>query len=176
MKPTKMRNRLVYRASYNTRSKQLTCHLSKDLRNKHGKKRNRVMVGDTIKVIRGEYTGVDAKVTKIFADQGTVSIEGVKKEKSKGEKVDIAIHVSNLLITNLNDEGKRKITKSDDTKTIIPSQELGVDEDRLVDDAGLETEAKDEQEHEMGVDEDRLVDDADKISKDSKEEKKEEEQ
>ena len=38
VKPTKMRNRMIYQATFQTRSKQLGSNLSKDLQKKYGKK------------------------------------------------------------------------------------------------------------------------------------------
>ena len=102
MKPTKMRNRLIYRATFNIKSKQLTSLLSKNLRKKYGKRSARIMVGDSITVIRGEFKGVDGKVSMISTENNTIAIEGVKKEKAKGEKFDVYIHTSNILITSLN--------------------------------------------------------------------------
>ena len=49
--------------------------------------------------------GINGKVTKISLD-GRVAIEGIKKEKIKGDKVDILIHTSNLLITSLKTDDK----------------------------------------------------------------------
>ena len=40
-----------------------------------------------------------------------VAIEGVKKEKTKGEKFDVYIHTSNLVVTSLNTEDKRRMSK-----------------------------------------------------------------
>jgi large subunit ribosomal protein L24 len=53
MKPTKMRNSLIYKATFHTRSKQLGSQLSEDLRKKYGKKSVRVIEGDSIKIVRG---------------------------------------------------------------------------------------------------------------------------
>ena len=152
MKPTKMRNKLIYRATFNTKSKQLTSLLSKDLRKKYGKRSARVMIGDSITVIRGEFKGVDGKVSKVSSAHNTVAMEGVKKEKVKGEKFDVYIHASNILITGLNEEDKHRISKLEGKDVIKskpdePSKEMHVAEEP-------ETEA----------------------SKDSKEEKKEDEE
>jgi len=40
-----------------------------------------------------------------------VSIEGIKKEKTKGEKFDIYIHTSNLIVTSLNTGDKWRMAK-----------------------------------------------------------------
>jgi len=102
MKPTKMRNQQIYRASLRTRSNQLGSNISPDLRKKYGKRSIRVVKGDTVKVMRGEYRGVDGKVSRVSTETNCVAIEGVKKEKSKGEKFDVLIHTSNLMIMGFN--------------------------------------------------------------------------
>ncbi|MEX2193449.1 MAG: 50S ribosomal protein L24 [Nitrosarchaeum sp.] len=116
MKPTKMRNKLIYRATFHTRSKQLGSQLSEDLRKKYGKKSVRVIEGDSIKIVRGEFKGVDGKISKISTKKSSVAVEGVKKEKTKGDKFDVYIHTSNLLVTGLNTEDKWRIAKLEGKK------------------------------------------------------------
>ena len=113
MKPTKMRNKQIYYATMKTASIQLSSLLSENLRKKYGKKSVRVVEGDSVKVIRGEFTGVDGKVTKVSAANNGLTIEGVKKEKLKGEKYDVFIHTSNIEITGLNTDDKWRINKLD---------------------------------------------------------------
>ncbi len=111
MKPTKMRNKMIYRASYQTKSKQLGSALSKDLHKKYGKRSVRVVEGDSVTIVRGEFKGVDGKVSEVSTQKSSVAIEGVKKEKTKGDKFDVFIHTSNLLVTSLNTEDKWRIAK-----------------------------------------------------------------
>ncbi len=111
MKPTKVRNYQIYRATYTTRSKQLGGPLSKDLQKKYGKRSIRITLGDTVKVIRGEYRGVDGKVSKIEMAGSSIAIEGIKKEKSRGEKFDIFIPASNVVVTGLNLDDHWRKTK-----------------------------------------------------------------
>ena len=69
VKPTKMRNQMIYQATLQTRSKQLGSVLSKDLQKKYGKKSARVIEGDSIKILRGEFKGVDGKISKISTEK-----------------------------------------------------------------------------------------------------------
>lgn len=125
MKPTKSRNQLIYNPTFHTRSKQLGSQLSEELRKKYGKKSVRVIEGDSIKIVRGEFKGVDGKISKVSTKKSSVSVEGVKKEKTKGDKFDVYIHTSNLLVTGLNTEDKWRIAKlegkkpSEKPKTVI---------------------------------------------------------
>ena len=111
VKPTKMRNRMIFQATMQTRSKQLGANLSKDLQKKYGKKSARVVEGDSVTILRGEFKGVDGKVSNISTSKSSVAIEGVKKEKTKGDKFDVYIHTSNLVITSLNGDDKWRIAK-----------------------------------------------------------------
>jgi len=111
MKPTKIRNRQLYYAPTHTISKHLRSHMSKNLHEKYGLRNVRVKEGDTVRILRGEYKGIDGKVTKVSSEKSSVAIEGVKKEKLKGEKFDVYIHTSNVIIIDLNtdDRWRKKI-------------------------------------------------------------------
>ena len=111
MKPTKMRNQMIYQATFQTKNKQLGSALSKDLRKKYGKRSIRVVEGDSVTILRGEFKGVDGKVSNVATEKSSVAIEGVKKEKTKGDKFDVYIHTSNLVVTSLNSEDKWRISK-----------------------------------------------------------------
>ena len=83
MKATKMRNRQIYYATMKTASSQMSSLLSKDLRKKYNKRSARVVEGDSVKVIRGEFIGVDGKVSKGSTWDNGLTIEVLKKEKLK---------------------------------------------------------------------------------------------
>ena len=67
MKPTKVRNHQTYRAMNQVASKQISAPISKDLRKKYSRRNARIMIDDTVKVIRGEYKGITGKVSKIIS-------------------------------------------------------------------------------------------------------------
>ena len=106
-----MRNRRIYQATNNVRTKQLGAALSKQLRQKYHRRSIRVVNGDTIKIVRGEYKGIDGKVTKISLEKNSVAVEGVQREKLKGGKIDLYIHSSNTVITSLNTEDNWRTKK-----------------------------------------------------------------
>ncbi|NWJ89850.1 50S ribosomal protein L24 [Marine Group I thaumarchaeote] len=111
MKPTKMRNRQIYRAVNNVRNKQIGAALSKQLRQKYQRRSIRIVKGDTVKILRGEYKGIDGKVTKISLEKNSIAVEGVQREKLKGGKIDLYIHSSNTVITSLNTEDNWRTKK-----------------------------------------------------------------
>ena len=109
MKPTKMRNRQTYRAMNQVVNKQICAPISKDLRKKYSRRSARIMLDDTVKVIRGEYKGITGKVSKISTNTNSIAIEGNKKEKLKGDKIDVYIHSTNVIITALNTDDKWRL-------------------------------------------------------------------
>jgi len=82
--------------------------LADNLREEYHKRNARVIKGDTVKVLRGEYKNVEGKVEKVKTDRSTLFIEGIQREASKGGKVKVQIHSSNVMITSLNLEDKRR--------------------------------------------------------------------
>ena len=114
--PRKTRNQQIYYATIQRASKQLSCSLSKELRKKYGKRSARITEGDTAKIVRGEFSGVDGKVTKISIPDRGVNIEGVKKEKLKGDKFDVYVHTTNIILTALNSDDKWRINKLEGKK------------------------------------------------------------
>ena len=102
MKPTKVRFMQLL-------NKQICAPISKDLRKKYSRRSARIMVDDAVKVIRGEYKGITGKVSKISTETNSIAIEGNKKEKLKGDKIDVYIHVTNVIITALNTEDKWRL-------------------------------------------------------------------
>ena len=125
MKPTKMRNKQMYYATMQTASSQLSGMLSKNLRKKYGKRSVRIVEGDSVKVVRGEFNGVDGKVTKVSSSNEGLTIEGVQKEKLKGEKYDVYVNTSNIEVTALNTDDKWRINKLEgkNARTIRPESE-----------------------------------------------------
>ena len=122
MKPTTVRNRQIFQAAHHTRSKQLGSTLSKELREKYGRRSARVIIGDTIRIMRGEYKGIDGKVTQVSTKKNGVAVEGIKREKLKGGNVDIYIHTSNVMITGMNLDDKWRQNKLEKQKTKVQKE------------------------------------------------------
>jgi large subunit ribosomal protein L24 len=116
MNARKMRNLQIYYATHQTASAQLSSELSHDLRKKYGKRSIRVIEGDTVKVIRGEFSGVDGKVTKVSLIKNGINIEGVKKDRVKGDKFDVYIHTTNIVITGINTDDKWRMNRLEGKK------------------------------------------------------------
>jgi large subunit ribosomal protein L24 len=84
---------------------------SDSLKEQYGTASARVIKGDTVRVTRGEYSGIEGKVDKINTERGTLAIEGIQREKIRGGNVKVQIHASNVLITGLNLNDKDRQTR-----------------------------------------------------------------
>lgn len=104
--PRKQR-KFRYNAPLHIRSKFMTANLTEELRGKYGRNA-RVVVGDTVKIMRGDHAGTEGKVREIDVKREQVVVEGVSVAKSDGKEQARPIHPSNLMITKLNlDDEKR---------------------------------------------------------------------
>lgn len=91
--------------------KMLSASLADELREQYKKKTVRVVKGDSVMVIRGEYKGRGGKVEKVNTGRGTLHIEGMQREKIRGGQVKVPIHASNVKITALNLEDKQRANR-----------------------------------------------------------------
>lgn len=80
--------------------------LSDELRSKYGVRSLRIRKGDSVKIVRGEYEGIEGKVNKIFSSASRINIEGITREKIAGGNVPIKVHSSKVIITGLNLDDK----------------------------------------------------------------------
>jgi len=84
------------------RDKLVGAVLEDSLRKQYGRKNIRVIRGDSVRIMRGEYKGVEGKVEKVNTEQTTFHIEGVQREKIRGGQVKVPIHSSNVMVISLN--------------------------------------------------------------------------
>jgi large subunit ribosomal protein L24 len=93
------------------RDKMVGAVLEDSLHKQYGRKNMRVIKGDSIRVMRGEYKGVEGKVEKVNTEQATFHIEGIQREKIRGGQVKVPIHSSNVMIISLNLDDDRRSEK-----------------------------------------------------------------
>jgi len=105
--PRKQRKYLA-NAPLHIRHKLISAHLSKDLRKKYGKRNFPLRKGDSVKVMRGEYKKKTGKIESVNMGKLKVLLEGVYKSKKDGTKIKIYFQPSNLLITELNTDDKKR--------------------------------------------------------------------
>ena len=73
--------------------------LSAELQEKYKKRTVRPREGDSVKIVRGEFKGIEGKVTKVLPREGTLNVEGVTREKQKGGTSSVPIRSSNVVVT-----------------------------------------------------------------------------
>ena len=113
-----MTNRLIGVVSKNLTERILRSPLSRALREKYGRRNLRVIAGDTIKVVRGEYSGIEGKVEKVNMKRGSLAIEGIQREKVRGGNVKVEINSTNVVITDLDlDDKYRQVSDSKNSRT-----------------------------------------------------------
>jgi large subunit ribosomal protein L24 len=85
--------------------------LTEDLRARHRRRSVRPRVGDSVRIMRGEFRNIEGKVTKVLPKEGRVNVEGVTREKIKGGSVPVPIESSKVVITALSLEDKMRRKK-----------------------------------------------------------------
>ena len=106
----------------NKRDSSIRSRLNDNLRQQYNRRNVRVVKGDTVKVVRGEYNSVEGKIDKVNTKKSTLIIEGIQKDLPKGGKVKIPIHSSNVVITSLNLEDKIRTAVIRKLRNKIPSK------------------------------------------------------
>src|SRR5437588_7072277 len=105
------------------RAKMVGAGLADELRQPFGVRGTRVVKGDSIRVLRGEYHGVEGKVEEVLTRNGTIYVEGVKREKIRGGTVKVPIHASNVIITALKLDDKYRSVKLQRVNAIKSEEE-----------------------------------------------------
>ncbi|MCZ9318916.1 MAG: 50S ribosomal protein L24, partial [Methanocorpusculum sp.] len=80
-------------------------------RKKYGKRSFRVVTGDTVKVLRGEFAGTEAVVDKVDVKNTKVLVHGVAVKKANGEDVPRPIDPSKVMITKLNLKDAKRVAR-----------------------------------------------------------------
>ena len=80
----------------------LSARLSNDLTKNHKVRRLPVRTGDSVRVMRGDFAGLEGKVQRVDYSNGRIFVEGMAREKSAGLSSQLPVHVTKVRITNLN--------------------------------------------------------------------------
>jgi large subunit ribosomal protein L24 len=95
-------------APLNTKHRMMSAHLSKELRKKYGKRSFTVKKGDNIRIMIGEFKKKTGKIENVNLKRLKVSIEGIQRTKKDGAKLKVWFDPSNLIITDLNLNDKKR--------------------------------------------------------------------
>lgn len=108
VKDRKKQRKYIYNAPLHVRRKLMSAHLSKELREKYKRRSFPLRKGDKVKVMRGQFKGLEGKVIDLDYKNYRVYVEGAVLKKSTGETAYYPIHPSNLMILELNLEDKAR--------------------------------------------------------------------
>jgi len=108
-KQARKQRKFVAKAPQHIRQKLLSSHLSKELRAKYARRAFQLKKGDTVKVMNGEHKGKSGKISIVDLYKLRVAIEGLQTTKKDGSKVNVVFVPSNLLITEINTDDKRRL-------------------------------------------------------------------
>ncbi len=97
-----------YNAPLHVKQKFMRTHLSKELQKKYGKKTFGLKRGDKVKVLRGQFKNHENKIEKIDLKKCKVRITGIEVMRKDGNKTTYPIHPSNLVITELDMDDKKR--------------------------------------------------------------------
>ena len=86
--------------------KQLAAPLAKELREAQGRRSYPVRKGDTVKIVRGDFAGIEGKVTDVDTHGQRLFVEGVTREMTSGSSTNVSVHSSKVVITKLNLDDK----------------------------------------------------------------------
>jgi large subunit ribosomal protein L24 len=104
-KPAKQRKYLYQAAAHRVR-KLLSAPLSEELRTAQGRRSYPVRRGDTVKIVRGDFAGIEGKVATVDTRRQRLFVEGVSREKVAGTSTNVSVHSSKVMITKLNLDDK----------------------------------------------------------------------
>lgn len=95
-------------APLHARRKMASAHLSAELRERYGRRSMVPRKGDEVKVMRGGSRGKSGAVERVDLRMGRVHVEGLKRKKVDGSEIPLPVVASNLQITKLVLDDKRR--------------------------------------------------------------------
>lgn len=100
-----------YNAPSHVKTKYLNAPLSDTLKEQYKKKTLRVIKGDTVRVNRGDFVGTEGIVDEVDTKNSRIIVHGVFSTKADGTEVPRGVDASNVQITKLNLNDKRRVAK-----------------------------------------------------------------
>ncbi len=97
-----------YAAPLHIRQKLVSAHLDKPLRSEYKVRSMSLRKGDEVIVLRGQYRKRKGVVARVNLKKMKIFIDGLKRKKVSGQEVDVAIEPSNIMITKLNLDDKKR--------------------------------------------------------------------
>ena len=98
-----------YNAPLHIKCKFMAAHLSKELSKKYNRRSIKVRKGDKVTILRGQFKKKTGRIEKIDLKKTKTYIAGIEMIKKDGTKVLYPIHPSNLIVTELNLDDKKRM-------------------------------------------------------------------
>ena len=114
----------MYSAPHHVARKAMASHLSEELLLKYNRRSVTVIMGDEVKVLRGDHKGKSGKILGVDVPARKVTVAGVTNKKADGTEVALPVHPSNLVIVKLNLEDKRRVAKLEATGETRPAEKV----------------------------------------------------
>ena len=122
-KQTRKQRKYRANAPVHVIKKMMSASLSKELRKKYGKRSFPVHKGDEVTITIGKFKKKTGKISGFNMIKRKVIIEGIQNKKKSGTKINVLFDASNLIITKLNIDDKKRI-KSLERKSPGKKQEM----------------------------------------------------
>jgi large subunit ribosomal protein L24 len=97
-----------YQAPLHIKHRFCSAHLSKELRQKYGRRSIEARKGDKAKVMTGQFRKREGKIERVDIKKTRIYITGIEMTKKDGSKSIYPLHPSNIMITELNLEDKKR--------------------------------------------------------------------
>ena len=105
---TRKQRKYRYNAPMHVRQKLVSAHLDKVLRKDYNKRSLSVRKGDEVTIMRGAFSGTRGKISRVVLKDLKVYVDSAKVKKVSGQEVEAAIDPSNIMITKLNFDDKKR--------------------------------------------------------------------
>jgi len=106
---SRKQRKFLFTAPIHLKRKMLSSHLSKALREKYKKRSMPIRKGDEVLIMRGKFKGKTGKVSRTDLKKQKVYVDGISRKRTVGTEVLVPIPSSNVQITNLNLDDKRRV-------------------------------------------------------------------
>jgi len=93
--------------------------MSTELRTTYARRSIPVRTGDTVRITRGDFSGVEGKVSDIDTSRQRLFVEGVTRENVAGTAQKVSVHCTKVMITKLNLDDKWRADSLKEAKSTV---------------------------------------------------------
>src|SRR2546427_11651550 len=94
-----------------SQKRRVSAHLADDLKTRYSTRAVPIGKGDSVRVLRGEFAGLEGKVDTIDRPHSRVFVEGKTREKTAGgTSAPLSVHASKAILTNRNVSAKWRMS------------------------------------------------------------------